>query len=272
MKYTYDIVQWDRFNWYPTMVFCDMDPEALERHSAHIRDLCFYQPLIWQYRSPAKRFKEIHLHPAGDWMVPNALKFVFCAINRARRGKKIFLELPKDFTLAVQVHQVLIVLQVEDCIGPMHGHVRQIIRERPLTTMELETVWSCLRFIAPKIHEFALQMRFEQSKQMWSLGPVIEDQEAKERVVEHDTDMATSSAEDTLVGTESDPDAKMIAEDIDTDPEDICYDADEESAQEAEGFITDFDLRRTTSEPYFKQMYKIDISAFRECEDEEPEH
>ncbi|CAD0111549.1 unnamed protein product [Aureobasidium uvarum] len=270
MKYTYDIVQWDRFNCYPTMIFCDMDPEALECHSAHIRELCFYQPLIWQYHSPAKCFKEIHLHPAGDWMEPNALKFVCCAINRARRGKKIFLELPKDFTLAVQVHQVLFVLQVEECIGPMHGHIRQIIRERPLTTMELETVWSCLGILAPKIYKFAIQMRFEQSKHMWSLGPVVKDHKPNEKMVEGDTEMAASSANDTLVGTESDPDTKMITEDIDT--EDIYYDADEETAQEDEELVTNFDLRRTSSEPYLKQMYKIDTSAFRECEDEEPEY
>ncbi|KAI4716840.1 hypothetical protein E4T48_06974 [Aureobasidium sp. EXF-10727] len=254
------------------MVFCDMDPEALERHSAHIRDLCFYQRLPWQYRSPAKRFKEIHLHPAGDWMEPNALKFVCCAINRARRGKKIFLELPKDFILAVQVHQVLIVLQVEECIGPMHGHIRQIIRERPLTPMELEAVWSCLSILAPKIYELALQMRFEQSKQMWALGPVIEAQEPEERMVEHDTEVAISSAEETLVGTEPESDTKTITEDIDTDPDDVYYDADEESAQEDEQLITNFDMRRTSSEPYFKQIYRIDTSSFRECEDEEPEY
>ncbi|KAK5999391.1 hypothetical protein QM012_005516 [Aureobasidium pullulans] len=274
MRYTYDIYQWCIYNCCETEVFLDMNPEALKRHSAYFRWLLSTQlnMLPWQYRSPAKRFKELHLHPLQHWMHEHALRYVLCAINRAKHGKKIFLELPESFALAVRVYQVVVFLQVDECIAPLHGHIRQVIRERPLLPLEIEEVWSCLSDLAPKIYEFALTIQYERERQVWLLGPGIEEPEQKDelRGVQEDSG---SSGEETVIGTDPNQDTGMTMDAIDTTSE-VGYTAeDEASVQELRPLSTLISFRRRSlPTPSSARMYDIDTSDFRECADEEPEY
>jgi hypothetical protein len=141
MKYTYDISQWDMYHGCYVMIFCDLDAEAFEQHSAMARCWLTQHHAPMLYISPARRSRRLNFNMfLGDsFMHPGALKYVLCAINRAKNGKRIFFDLPKDFTLSVQVHQVLIFLQVEECIDPMHGHIRQIIRRSLVVSRLLRT-------------------------------------------------------------------------------------------------------------------------------------
>ncbi|KAG9959690.1 hypothetical protein KCU61_g7243, partial [Aureobasidium melanogenum] len=283
MKYTYNIYQWCIYNCCESEIFLGMDPEALERHSTYFRWLLSFYNIPWHYRSPVKRFKEIHLHPLQHWMQPNALRYVLCAINKAKNGKGIFLDLPGQFVMAVEVYQVLVFLQVEECIGPLHGHIRQVIRERPLESIELEAVWYCLSNIAPKVYEFALSIQYERERQVWLLGPGIEDPELEDentRIVEEETE---ASGEETVIEMDPNQDIEMISHDIDTASDGNGYTAeDEASDQENEAsnqedehkqLITLIHLRRrSVPTPYSTRMYDIDTSDFRECADEEPEY
>jgi hypothetical protein len=290
MKYTYDISQRDMYHDCYVTIFCDLDAEAFEQHSTMARWWLtqHYAPML--YISPARRSRRLNFNMfLGDpFMHPGALKYVLCAINRAQRGKKIFLDLPKDFTLSVQVHQVLIFLQVEECIDPMHGHIRQTIRERPLTPVEFDVLWSCLGYFAPRIHEFALSMWYEHQKHNWALRPMIAPPTYSGGMATYNAQEAVSSKEETSIHTDAEGDTKMVCEDIHTCPDDIGYVAeDEDSEQEDQELATTihqsatiihqpspiiYSRRRSLPTPYSELMFDIDTSAFRECADEEPEY
>ncbi|KAH0381762.1 hypothetical protein KCU84_g12, partial [Aureobasidium melanogenum] len=238
-------------------------------HEVHLQHL----PMVHLQLLPVKRFKEIHLHPLQHWMQPNALRYVLCAINKAKNGKGIFLDLPGQFVMAVEVYQVLVFLQVEECIGPLHGHIRQVIRERPLESIELEAVWYCLSNIAPKVYEFALSIQYERERQVWLLGPGIEDPELEDentRIVEEETE---ASGEETVIEMDPNQDIEMISHDIDTASDGNGYTAeDEASDQEKEAsnqedeykqLVTFIHLRRrSVPTPYSTRMYDIDTSDF----------
>ncbi|KAG9945054.1 hypothetical protein KCU85_g7518, partial [Aureobasidium melanogenum] len=287
MKYTYNIYQWCIYTCCSTQIFLDVDSEALERHSTYFRRLLSFYNTPWYHRSPAKRVKDVHLCPLHHWMQPNALRYVLCAINKAKNGKKIFLDLPGNFVMAVEVYQVLLFLQVEECIGPLHGHIRQVIRERPLEFRELEAVWWCLGNLAPRVYEFALSTRYERERQVWLLGPDFEDPEQNNqgmRIVEG----TESSGEETLVEMDTDKDTETIfddtntasdkdgytAEDEATDREDGSFNEEDEASEQQDEQLTSYIplRRRSVPTPYSKPMYDIDTSDFRECADEEPEY
>jgi hypothetical protein len=281
MKYTYQISQWDVYNQCYMVIFCDLDAEAFEQHSTMASWWLtqHYAPL--EYVTSARRSRRLHFNVyLGDpFLHPNALKYVLCAINRAKRAKKIFLEFPKDFIMSVQVHQVLIFLQVEECIDPMHGHIRQIIRERTLSPVEFDALWTCLGSVAPRIYDFALSMYFEHQKSRWSLVPVIEAPSGE--MVRCDTKEAVSSREETVIGSDADEDTGMASEDSNTDSDDITYKAEDEDSDQAEQELatiihqptTFIPLRRrSVPTPYSEPLYDIDTSALRECADEEPEY
>jgi hypothetical protein len=280
MKYTYHISQWDTYSQRYLAIFCDLDAEAFEKHSTMASWWLtqHYAPL--EYVSSARRSRRLYFNVyLGDpFLHPNALKYVLCAINRAKRGKKIFLELPKDFIMSVQVHQVLIFLQVEECIDPMHGHIRQIIRERPLSPVEFDALWTCLGDVAPRIYDFALSMYFEHQKHAWSLAPVIEEPVGEMMTNEEG---AVSSGEETLIDSDADGDTRMATEDSNTDSDDTAYNAEDEDSDQAERELTTIIhqpttfiplRRRSVPTPYSQPLYDIDTSAFRECADEEPEY
>ncbi|KAG9736901.1 hypothetical protein KCU73_g10133, partial [Aureobasidium melanogenum] len=286
MKYTYNIYQWCIYNCCESEIFLDMDPEALERHSTYFRWLLsFYNP-PWHYRSPAKRYKELHLHPLNHWMQENALRYVLCAINKAKNGKKIFLDLPGDFVMAVEVYQVVVFLQVEECIGPLHGHIRQVIRERPLEPVELEAVWYCLGDLAPRVYEFALNIQYERERRVWLLGPGVEDPEQIDQTIRIVKKVTDSSGEETVIEMNSDGDTEMTFNDTNSATDEVGYNAEDEesnredetseygaSYQEDERSIPFISLRRrSVPTPYSTRMYDIDTSEFRECADEEPEY
>ncbi|KAG9600682.1 hypothetical protein KCU77_g5007, partial [Aureobasidium melanogenum] len=281
MKHTYNIYQWCIYNCCKSEIFLDMDPEALERHSTYFHCLLSFYNTPWHYRSPAKRYKELHLHPLQYWMQPNALRYVLCAINKAKNGKRIFLDLPRQFVMAVEVYQVVVFLQVEDCIGPLHGHIRQVIRERPLEPIELEAVRFCLSNLAPKIYEFALSTQYERERQVWLLGPRIQDPEHKDQAMRIVDEEAESSGEETVIEMDSHQDTEMISHDIGTASDEIGYTAeDEASNQEYETTDQEYERpttcipirRRSAPTPYSTRMYDIDTSEFRECADEDPEY
>jgi len=227
-------------------------------------------------------------------MYPNALKYVFCAINRARHGKKMFIELPHDFSLSVQVHQVLIFLQVEECIAPMHGHIRQIIRERPLSPLEFDVLWSCLGFSTPKIHEFALTIHYERQKHGWSLAPSTQYPASGYKKVIYNGGGKLPSKSETVNGKDAEGATQSTPKDISTCPGPIGSDTEDENiGQEEEldttsqqpttvndGPVTIVDhpntimltRRHSLPSPHSEPIYDIDTSAFRECEDEEPEY
>lgn len=181
--------------------------------------------------------------------------------------------------LAVRVYQVLLFLQVEECIAPMHGHIRQVIRERSLLFDELEAVWACLGNIAPRVYEFALDIQYERERQVWMLGPGIENPKQQEDMevglVEEEPG---SSGEETVVEIESDQDKKMFVDD--NTASEVGYTAEDEDSdrvtefdQEDQQYTTLIPLRRrSVPTPYSKPMYNIDTSGFRECADEEPEY
>ncbi|KAH0062572.1 hypothetical protein KCU72_g15, partial [Aureobasidium melanogenum] len=214
-------------------------------------------------------------------MQPNALRYVLCAINKAKNGKRIFLDLPRQFVMAVEVYQVVVFLQVEDCIGPLHGHIRQVIRERPLEPIELEAVRFCLSNLAPKIYEFALSTQYERERQVWLLGPRIQDPEHKDQAMRIVDEEAESSGEETVIEMDSHQDTEMISHDIGTASDEIGYTAeDEASNQEYETTDQEYERpttcipirRRSAPTPYSTRMYDIDTSEFRECADEDPEY
>ncbi|THX97764.1 hypothetical protein D6D08_00346 [Aureobasidium pullulans] len=156
MKYTLDIYQMDPTGQTSESIFRDLDPVAFQKHSAFGR-----------YSIPAKRFIQLAFGPAMNhpYMQPNALRYVFCAINRTRNGKKIFLELPADLCLSVQVYQVLVILQIKDCIGPLHGHIKQIVKDRPLSEAELDVMQKCLEVTCPGLYWFAVMVQEEREEQ-----------------------------------------------------------------------------------------------------------
>jgi hypothetical protein len=282
MKYTYLISQWDIYSQRYMVIFCDLDAEAFEKHSTMASWWLtqHYAPL--EFVSPARRCRRLffNVYLGDPFLHPNALKYVLCAINRAKRGKKIFLELPRDFIMSVQVHQVLIFLQVEECIDPMHGHIRQIIRERPLSSVEFDALWTCLGNVAPRIYDFALSMYFEHQKYTWSLTPVLE--EPIGEMVVYDEAGAVSSGEETMIGSDAEEDTRMATDDdVNTDSDDTAYNAeDEDSNQAGEELATIIHQpatfiplrRRSVPTLYSQPLYDIDTSAFRECADEEPEY
>jgi hypothetical protein len=282
MKYTYLISQWDMYTQCYMVIFCDLDAEAFERHSTMASWWLTHHYAPLEYVSPARRTRRLcfNVYLGDPFLHPNALKYVLCAINRAKRGKKIFLELPKDFIMSVQVHQVLIFLQVEECIDPMHGHSRQIIRKRPLSPVELDALWTCLGDVAPRIYDFALSMYFEHQKYRWSLPPVIE--EPIGEMVVYDEVGAVSSGEETMIGSDAEEDPRMATDDdVNTDSDDIAYNAEDEDSDQAEQELatiihqpaTFIPLRRrSVPTPYSQPLYDIDTSAFRKCADEEPEY
>lgn len=294
MKYTYEISQWDIHVGYYVLIFCDLNAEAFEQHSTMARLWSTRHRMLMEYVSPAKKncrlkFNFFYGHPL---MYPNALKYVFCAINRARHGKKIFLELPEDFTLSVQVHQVLIFLQVEECIAPMHGHIRQVIRERPLLPMEFIVLWSCLGTYAPKIYEFALSICYDRQKYDWSLAPSIEDPRPHYEMVIYDEQGRAFSEGVPMIGKDAEGDIQMFAAELHTFSNISRDDNDEECVQEEEQEALNTIARPPTAvserpatpttimlarrhslpTPNSPPIYHIDTSAFRECEDEEPEY
>ncbi|THZ19551.1 hypothetical protein D6C90_09682 [Aureobasidium pullulans] len=167
MKYTLDIYQMDPTGQTSESIFRDLDPVAFQKHSAFGRYSMSVCPLTWLYRSPAKRFIQLAFGPAMNhpYMQPNALRYVFCAINRTRNGKKIFLELPADLCLSVQVYQVLVILQIKDCIGPLHGHIKQIVKDRPLSEAELDVMQKCLEVTCPGLYWFAVMVQEEREEQ-----------------------------------------------------------------------------------------------------------
>jgi hypothetical protein len=282
MKYTYQISQWDVYTQCYMVIFCDLDAEAFEQHSTMASWWLTHHYAPLEYVSPARRSRRLHFNVyLGDpFLHPNALKYVLCAINRAKRGKKISLELPKDFIMSVQVHQVLIFLQVEECIDPMHGHIRQIIRQRPLSPVEFDALWTCLGNVAPRIYDSALSMYFEHQKYRWSLEPVVEDTSGE--MVRCDTEGAISPEEETVIGEDSEGDTRMASDDeINTDSDDAAYNAEDEDSDQAEQELatiiqqptTFIPLRRrSVPTPYSQPLYDIDTSDFRECADEEPEY
>jgi len=296
MKYTYEIFQWNMYKECYTVIFCDLDAEAFEQHSSTARGWLTQYCLTMDYVSPARRnctlcFDISHGDP---FMYPNALKYVFCAINRARHGRKMFLELPEDFALSVQVHQVLIFLQVEDCIAPMHGHIRQIIRERPLSPLEFDVLWSCLGFSAPKIHEFALSIYYERQKHGWSLAPSTQYPAAGYKRVTYSAERKSAPKGEIVNGKDAKRETQDIPKDISTCPDPIESDTEDENiGQEEEldtiapqpttvndGPVTIIDhsntimlaRRHSLPSPHSEPIYEIDTSAFRECEDEVPEY
>jgi hypothetical protein len=281
MKYTYEISQWDVNIGYPMIIFCDLDAEAFEQHSTMARWWLPQHHPPMEYISPARRNLRIHFNIfLGDpFMHPNALKYVFCAINRARHGKKIFLDLPNDFALSVQIHQVLIFLQVEECIDPMHGHIRQIIRERPLLPVEFNVLWLCLGIYAPKIYEFALSMYYERQKCGCSSSPSIETTRPSYEIVIHNAEKKVSKRE-TLVNQDAERDIQIFSKDITTYPNLITHYAEnEDHGQEDKELATIIHQptrimharRHSLPIPYSEPMYDIDTSAFLECDDEGPE-
>jgi hypothetical protein len=278
MKYTYEVSQWDVYTQSYMVVFCDLDAEAFEQHSATARWWLTHHYAPVNYISPARRSIGLHFNIfLGDpFLHPNALKYVLCAINRARRGKKIFLELPADFILSVQVYQVLIFLQVEDCIDPMHGHIRQIVREQPLSHVEFDALWSCLGVFAPRIYDFALSMYYEHQKHRWSSRPVVEDPEPY--VCGTDTEEEILSGEETVMGSEAAEDTRMTpTNDDDTELDDAGYVTEHEANEELANIIHQpttsiYARRRSVPTPYSKLIYDIDTSDFGECADEELEH
>ncbi|KAI5250772.1 hypothetical protein E4T42_04755 [Aureobasidium subglaciale] len=253
MRYSLDIFQWDLTGCCRTEIFRDLDPEAFIQHSG-LGHFTLLQELAvpWVQRSPAKCYVELNFEPGGarPWMQPNAFRYVFCAINKARRGKKMFLQLPEDFSLAVQVHQVLLVLQVEECIGPLHGHIRQMIKERVLSVIEVEVVWSCLRYLAPRVYEFALEMQWERETQNWTMRFMTKetgetDDMATDAVNKTDgqteevQDVAESSGTETVVATPEDSD--MTSDDSSQVLTDNSSDSsrDDEDDDDDEGYDTD---------------------------------
>jgi len=296
MKYTYEIFQWNMYRGCYTVIFCDLDAEAFEQHSSTARRWLTQYCLTMDYVSPARRnctlcFDTSHGDP---FMYPNALKYVFCAINRARHGKKMFIELPPDFSLSVQVHQVLIFLQVEECIAPMHGHIRQIIRERPLSPLEFDILWSCLGFSAPKIHEFALSIYYERQKQGLSLAPSTQYPASGYKKVTYNAEGKSAAKGETLTGKDTHGETQYTPKDINTCPDLIGSDTEDENIGQDEGLdtitqqpttvndgpVTIIDhpnaimlaRRHSLPSPQSKPIYDIDTCAFRECEDEEPEY
>jgi hypothetical protein len=278
MKYTYEVSQWDVYTQCYMVIFCDLDAEAFEQHSATARWWLTHHHAPVSYIGPAGRSIGLHFNAfLGDpFLHPNALKYVLCAINRARYGKKIFLELPTDFILSVQVHQVLIFLQVEECIAPMHDHIRQFIRERPLSPVEFDALWSCLCVFAPRIYDFALGMYYEHQKHTWSLGPVVEDPEPDSEMVEAEEDI--SSGEETVMGSEAAEDTRMTpTNDTDMELDGTGYVAEDEADADFGAIINQptasmYARRRSAPTPYSKIIYDIDTSDFRECADEEPDY
>ncbi|KAH0285107.1 hypothetical protein KCU62_g7793, partial [Aureobasidium sp. EXF-3399] len=296
MKYTYDIFQWNMYRGCYTVVFCDLDAEAFEQHSSTARRWLTQYYLTMDYVSPARRnctlcFDISHGDP---FMYPNALKYVFCAINRARHGKKMFIELPHNFSLSVQVHQVLIFLQVEECIAPMHGHIRQIIRERPLSPLEFDILWSCLGCSASKIHEFALSIYYERQKYGWSLALSTQCPGSGYKTVVYNAEGKLASKGETVHGEDAQTETQNTPKHISICPGPIGSDTeDEKIGQEEEldttsqrpttvneGPVTIIDhpntimlsRRHSLPSPHSEPIYDIDASAFRECEDEEPEY
>lgn len=295
MKYTYEISQWDINVGHYIIIFCDLDAEAFEQHSTMAYWWSTRHRTLMEYVSPARRNGRLHFnffygHP---FMHPNALKYVFCAINRARHAKKIFLELPEDFILSVQVHQVLIFLQVEECIDPMHGHIRQIIRERPLLPMECGVLWSCLGASAPRIYEFALSMYYERQRHQWSLASWIKTPTPRFETVLSYTEGEASSEGDAMISSNAKLDIQIYPEDVSPCPDPNYHDTDDEVWETDEHELTTltrpatapserpsttnhhpsnimFARRHSLPKPYFTP--NIDTSAFRECEDEEPEY
>lgn len=204
------------------------------------------------------------------------------------------MEIPPDFGLAVQVYQVCVFLQVEECIGALHGHIRQVIRERPLESVELETVWYCLSSLAPKVYEFAVCTQYERERQVWLLGPMLGHTEQEHENARHVEEVEDSSGEETIVVADTDQDTKMILDDVSTDSDEIGFTAEDEATnRDDEGFdqedeAADHDERRSEEDsqpipiihlrrrslptPHSKIMYDIDTSEFRECADEELEY
>jgi hypothetical protein len=280
MKYTYEVSQWNTYTQSYMVIFCDLDAEAFEQHSTTARWWLTHHHAPVSHISPARSFIGLHFNVfLGDpFLHPNALKYVLCAINRARRGKKIFLELPKDFILSVQVYQVLIFLQVEECIAPMHGYIRQFIRERPLSPVEFDALWSCLGVFAPRIYDFALSMYYEHQKHKWSLGPVVEDPEPSGDMEEDDTEEGVSPREETVIGLDEVEDTRMtLANDSDTELDDTGYVAEDEADEEFTAIINQpttsiYSRRRSVPTPYSQPIYEIDTSEFHECADEQPEY
>jgi hypothetical protein len=280
MKYAYEVSQRDMYTQCYTVIVCDLDAKAFEQHSATARWWLtrHYAPV--SYISPARKSTGLHFDVIlGDpFLHPNALKHVLCAINRARRGKKIFLELPIDFILSVQVHQALIFLQVEECIAPMHGHIRQFIRERPLSPLEFDAFWSCLGVFAPRIYDVALSMYYEHQKHRWSLGPMIEDPGPSGETVEDDTEGEVSSGEETVIDSDAIEDTrKPPANNTDAKIDDAGYVAEDEANEELAHIVHQpttsiYARRHSVYTPYSKLIYDIDTSDFCEYADEEPEY
>ncbi|KAI5199399.1 hypothetical protein E4T39_06248 [Aureobasidium subglaciale] len=308
MKYSLDIFQWDLAGCCRTNIFRDLDPEAFIQHSGLGRFTMQQLAIPWIRRSPAKCYIELNFEPgdAHPWMQPNALRYVFCAINKARRGKKIFLRLPEEFSLAVQVYRVVLVLQVEECIGPLHGHIRQVIKNRVLSVVEVEVVWSCLRILAPKVYEFALEMRWERGKQNWMMRSMVEEPEETDEMttdaidetddtkegIEDATEFSgdetvVATAEDTDMTSDGSPEDSSDDDDgdgYDTDVEDKVFDPEDiqeaierEEQEEADTIFSTIIPLRSFSEPLplplAHPVYDISSSSFREYEeDEEPEY
>lgn len=297
MKYTYEISQWDVNMGCYILIFCDLNAEAFEKHSTMARLWSTRHRALMEYVSPARRNGRLHFnvfygHPI---MHSNALKYVFCAINRARHGKKIFMELPEDFTLSVQVHQVLIFLQVEECISPMHGHIRQIIRERPLSPLEFGVLWLCLGISAPKIHEFALSVCYERQKSEWSLAPSIQNPRPNYEMVIYDAERRVSSGGETMISQDAEGYTQTPSKNINPCLDPIGWDAEHRKPDQNEHEITTITPPPTASSeqqatiihqpttiilarrhslpsPHAEPIYAIDTTAFRECEDGEPEY
>ncbi|KAG9711267.1 hypothetical protein KCU69_g13, partial [Aureobasidium melanogenum] len=123
--------------------------------------------------------------------------------------------------------------------------------------------------------------QYERERQVWLLGPRIQDPEHKDQAMRIVDEEAESSGEETVIEMDSHQDTEMISHDIGTASDEIGYTAeDEASNQEYETTDQEYERpttcipirRRSAPTPYSTRMYDIDTSEFRECADEDPEY
>ncbi|THZ20310.1 hypothetical protein D6C89_07268 [Aureobasidium pullulans] len=279
MKYTLDIYQMDPTGQTSESIFRDLDPIAFQKHSAFGR-----------YSIPAKRFIQLAFGPAMNhpYMQPNALRYVFCAINRTRNGKKIFLELPADLCLSVQVYQVLVILQIKDCIGPLHGHIKQIIKDRPLSEAELDDMQTCLEVTCPGLYWFAVMVQEEREEQTLQNELAHGEAHSSEDTVMRDAENPDTDSDEQSGAGEDDGSAGMssgceaASGSNGTHTESSENDTAVTSSGE-EGYPADHDLpttrykrRRSSSEPtpYLGRLHDeppLNSAAFREDSSEDLE-
>ncbi|THY00089.1 hypothetical protein D6D02_09007 [Aureobasidium pullulans] len=183
---------------------------------------------------------------------------------------------------------VLVILQIKDCIGPLHGHIKQIIKDRPLSEAELDVMQTCLEVTCPGLYWFAVMVHEEREEQTLQNELAHGEGHSSEDTVMRDAESPGTDSDEQSGAGEDDGSAGMssgyeAASGSNGTHTESSENGTAATSSEEDGYPADHDLpttrykrRRRSSEPtpYLGRLHDeppLNSAAFREDSSEDLE-